>query len=153
MSAPRLSSIIFAVAAAIPAFVGVSSANADEMRVTVDQAAVIRLPAAAAGVIVGNPSVAGVAVQSDRMISVTGRSYGVTNVIVVGHAGQILFSSDVRVVGQQAGVVTVQRGPAQERYDCAPRCERALDPGDDGAAFEADRRAVDGKSTIARANP
>jgi len=146
----RLACLVFALAAAVSASGVAAPAHADDMRVTVDQATVLRLPAPAAGVIVGNPSIAGVAVQSDRIVSITGRSFGLTNVIVLGHQGQVLYSGDVRVVGVNTNTVTVLRGTSQSRYDCAPRCERALDPGDSPEAWSEAATAVQGKAGLGR---
>src|SRR5437868_15008964 len=50
-----------------------------DIRVPLDQAVFVRLGAPAEGVSIGNPSIAGVSVQNSRMLFVTGRSYGSTN--------------------------------------------------------------------------
>ena len=49
--------------------------------VLVDQAKVVRLPEKAQTVIVGNPAIADVAVQRNGVMVVTGKSFGVTNLI------------------------------------------------------------------------
>ncbi len=51
--------------------------------VTIDEARLIRLDADAAQIIVGNPAIADATVQSARLLVITGKSYGATNIIAL----------------------------------------------------------------------
>jgi Flp pilus assembly secretin CpaC len=110
-------------------------AHAGEVQVALDQSRPISLPDSATGVVIGNPSVAGVSVQNDRLLFVTGRSYGSTNLIVVGPTGRPIFETRVTVVPDETNVVMVTRGAATARLDCNPLCRRRPDISDDPNAF------------------
>jgi Flp pilus assembly secretin CpaC len=106
-------------------------------RVAIDQARPLNLSAPAAGVVVGNPSIAGVSLQSDRLLFITGRSYGITNLIVVGANGRPIYESRISVVPDENGsTVMVTRGTSTVRHDCAPVCRRTPDIADDTNAFD-----------------
>ena len=106
-------------------------------RVAIDQARPLNLSAAAAGVVVGNPAIAGVSLQSDRLLFVTGRSYGITNLIVVGANGRPIYESRISVVPDENGsTVMVTKGTSTVRHDCAPVCRRTPDIADDTNAFD-----------------
>ncbi len=129
-----LKQAIAAVAAATMFVAG--PAFAEDIRVGLDEAFPIRLQAAAQGLAVGNPSIAGVSVQDDRLLFVTGRSYGVTNLVVVGAEGRLLYSGRVVVAAQEGeGVVTVTRGASTARLSCTPICRPHPDIGDGDASF------------------
>lgn len=110
-------------------------AHAQEVQVALDQSRPITLPNSATGVVVGNPSVAGVSIQNDRLLFVTGRSYGSTNLIVVGPTGRPIYETRVTVVPDETNVVMVTRGAATSRLDCNPLCRRRPDISDDQASF------------------
>ena len=123
--------IVAALAAAAVAGV----AHAGEVQVALDQSRPISLPDAATGVVVGNPSVAGVSIQNNRLLFVTGRSYGSTNLIVVGPTGRPIFETRITVITDETNVVMVTRGSATARLDCSPLCRRRPDISDDQTAF------------------
>jgi len=125
---------------AIAALVGVASvlaasvASAQDIRVALDHAFPIRLAEAAQGVAIGNPSIAGVSVQNDHFLFVTGRSYGSTNLVVVGDNGRVLYSGRVIVTSDETGAVIVTRGTDTARFECTPVCRPRPDIGDGAAS-------------------
>lgn len=98
--------------------------------VTVDHAKVVRLPEKAQTVIVGNPAIADVAVQRNGVMVVTGKSFGVTNLIALDASGTLLAESSVRVKAASDSMLTVQRGLERESYSCTPICQPAAQLGD-----------------------
>ncbi|MGN6096013.1 MAG: pilus assembly protein N-terminal domain-containing protein [Bosea sp. (in: a-proteobacteria)] len=98
--------------------------------VLVDQAKVVRLPEKAQTVIVGNPAIADVAVQRNGVMVVTGKSFGVTNLIALDAGGTLLAESLVRVSAASDSVLTVQRGMDRESYSCTPQCQPSVQLGD-----------------------
>jgi Flp pilus assembly secretin CpaC len=122
------------VAAAVCMFAMSSAAFARDIRVSLDQAFPIRLAEPAEGVAIGNPSIAGVSVQNDRFLFVTGRSYGSTNLVVVGAEGRVLYSGRVVVTPDETNVVIVTRGTDTARLECTPLCRPRPDIGDSEAA-------------------
>jgi len=118
------------VAAAAALFVFAAPASARDVRVALDQAFPIRLSEPAEGVAIGNPSIAGVTVQNDMFLFVTGRSYGSTNLVVVGQNGRVLYSGRVVVTADETDVVMVTRGVETARLECTPQCRPRPDIGD-----------------------
>lgn len=125
----RMARFLTALGAAA-AIVSVASAEARDIRVAMDQAFPIRLSEPAQGVAIGNPSIAGVSVQNDRFLFVTGRSYGSTNLVIVGDAGRVLYSGRVVVTPDETDVVMVTRGGETARLECTPLCRPRPDIGD-----------------------
>lgn len=123
------------IVAALAAVAVAGVAHAGEVQVALDQSRSISLPDSATGVVIGNPSVAGVSIQNDRLLFVTGRSYGSTNLIVVGPTGRPIFETRVTVIPDETNVVMVTRGAATARLDCNPLCRRRPDISDDQQAF------------------
>ncbi|MEZ5956834.1 MAG: pilus assembly protein N-terminal domain-containing protein [Hyphomonadaceae bacterium] len=118
------------VAAAAALFVFAAPASARDVRVALDQAFPIRLSEPAEGVAIGNPSIAGVTVQNDMFLFVTGRSYGSTNLVVIGQNGRVLYSGRVVVTPDETDVVMVTRGVETARLECTPLCRPRPDIGD-----------------------
>lgn len=98
--------------------------------VLVDHAKVIKLPEKAQTVVVGNPAIADVSVQRNGVMIVTGKSFGVTNLIALDASGTLLAESLVRVGAASDTVLTVQRGMERESYACNPDCQPSVQMGD-----------------------
>lgn len=135
---------MFLAAAAVTAAL-VTTASARDIRVALDQAFPIRLSEAAEGVAVGNPTIAGVSVQNDRFLFVTGRSYGSTNLVVVGAGGRVLYSGRIQVVPDETDVVVVTRAGETERLECAPLCRPRPDIGDNPTTSSALQGQIAGR--------
>jgi hypothetical protein len=68
---------------------------------------------------------------------VTGKSYGVTNLIALDRDGRTLMQNDIQVEGAKDTIVVVYRGIDRESYSCTPNCERRITLGDTPAYFTA----------------
>ncbi|GAM98418.1 similar to secretin RcpA/CpaC [alpha proteobacterium U9-1i] len=137
------------ITAAIAAIAFATSAAAQDVVVALDQAFPIRLAAPAQGVAIGNPSIAGVSVQNDQFLFVTGRSYGTTNLVVVGEGGRLLYSGRVTVTPDERNVVMVTRGTQNSaRMECTPICRPRPDIGD--TAAEALNEQITARTATAR---
>ena len=112
-----------------------SAAGAETIVVTMDQAKLARVPPRTATLVVGNPLIADVSVQAGGTMVITGKGYGVTNVIALDSTGRQLFDKLVRVRGPAENVV-IYRGPTRESYICAPDCERRITLGDTPDYFD-----------------
>lgn len=115
---------------ALPAQAAPQAAKAESVMVMVDHAKVVRLPEKVQTVIVGNPAIADVAIQKNGVMVVTGKSFGVTNLIALDASGVLLAESLVRVGADTDSVLTVQRGLERESYSCTPVCQPAVQLGD-----------------------
>ena len=76
---------------------------------TLDQAQMIKLPEAAATMVVGNPLIADISIQSGGMAVLTGKGYGVTNIVALDRFGAMLEQKTIEVQGARDSVV-VYRG-------------------------------------------
>lgn len=102
----------------------------------VDQAKLLKLPAKAATIIVGNPLIADVTLQSGGIVVVTGKGYGATNFIAMDRSGDVLVDRQIQVEGPTERLVTVYRGVERESYSCAPICQRRITLGDGANYFK-----------------
>ncbi len=105
--------------------------------VLLDQAKVVRLPDGVATLVVGNPLIADVTVQPGNMLVITGKGYGVTNLVAMDRAGGVLVESSIEVQGPRANLMVVYRGVERESYSCTPVCERRITLGDSAPYFTA----------------
>jgi Flp pilus assembly secretin CpaC len=119
------------VAGALPSAV---QAQAQPLSVEIDQSARIQLRGQAGSVIVGNPAIADVTVVDANTLFVTGKGYGVTEVVVVDGLGRTLFQSQVIVAGGDVGRVRVWRGAQVTEMACAASCAPTLRSPGDGSA-------------------
>ena len=111
-----------------------SPANAP-ITVPLYQAALFKLPDSAATVVIGNPLIADVSIQTGGLLIITGKGYGATNFLAFDRAGAVLMDKLIQVESPTEAVV-VYRGAERESYSCAPKCERRLTLGDSPAFFE-----------------
>jgi hypothetical protein len=98
--------------------------------VFIDQATLVRLDRQAAEIVVGNPSIADVAIQNGKTLVVTGKSFGETNLIVMDADGKVFVNRRLIVQEPRSGFVTVYRGNARQTLHCAPYCTPPLVIGD-----------------------
>jgi Flp pilus assembly secretin CpaC len=127
----------FVLAAASPlAAQSRNSAPGGAVTITVDQAQVIKLPDGVATLVVGNPLIADISIQSGGMAVLTGKGYGVTNLVMLNRSGGVLEQKTIQVQGARDSVV-VYRGVERESYSCTPKCERRITLGDSADYFAA----------------
>jgi Flp pilus assembly secretin CpaC len=123
-------SMLATAAAAVPAL-------AADISVVLDQAKLERLPERVATIVVGNPLIADGTVQAGGLMVVTGKGYGVTNLLALDRAGNVLMEKTIEVRGPGADVVVIYRGIERESYSCTPNCERRITLGDSQTYFDA----------------
>src|SRR4030081_89542 len=126
----RIAVALTVIGSALPAALAAETIN-----VILDQARIAKVPDRTATIVVGNPLVADVSIQTGGTMVVTGKGYGVTNLIALDRAGKVLAEQLVRVKGPLENVV-VYRGMSRESYTCAPNCERRITLGDSPEYFE-----------------
>ena len=111
------------------------AAGRDTVAVMIDHAKVVRLPERTQTVVVGNPMIADITVQRNGIVVVTGKSYGITNVIALDGAGTLIAESFITVQAATESVVIVQRGLERESYSCTPNCQPSILLGDSNKYF------------------
>src|SRR5260370_19557488 len=117
--------------------------SGDAIAVNVDQAKLVKLPSRVATIVVGNPLIADVTLQTGGIIVVTGKGYGATNFIAMDRTGEILVDRVIQVEGPTDRLVTVYRGVERESYSCMPICQRRVTPrgGEDYFKYQNRHRA------------
>ena len=125
MSTRLVRSILLAVVLAGPLLAPAAALAADTVKVELDQARIYRLAAPASTIIIGNPAIADVAVIDAGKAVISGRGYGVTNLVVIDQLGRTVLERQVVVAAPSEGRVSVIRGPKVSEYACAGGCERA----------------------------
>lgn len=136
---PRAPYLALTLAAAVTITIaaGRPARAVDAFTVILDQAKLMKLPERTATVVVGNPLIADVSVQTGGMMVVTGKGYGLTNLIALDVRGNTLLEQAIEVQGPRDNIVVVQRGVERETYSCTPRCERRITLGDAPTFFDA----------------
>jgi hypothetical protein len=107
-----------------------AEAQQPDLIVKFDQSQLLRLPRPAAEIIVGNPAIADVAIQTGNLLVVTGKSFGITNIIALDAERQVIQDQRVMVRRDENSVVNVYKASERESYNCAPQCNPSLMPGD-----------------------
>ncbi len=138
----------FAIAAVLVALAGPAAAASDVV-INADQAKIITVSGHPGTVVVGNPSIADVTVQGDRVV-LMGRNYGVTNLIILDRDGNQLAALDVTVQITDKNAVHVFKAGGRMSLACAPTCEQTLQVGDElTKVFEPLSRQMQTKSDMA----
>ena len=110
----------------------VSAPTVKTYSVELNKTEVVRLPAPASTVIVGNPSIADISIHSPDTIFVIGRSYGETNLTILDHAGQTILDADIQVNNNvpRNGLRVFFGASGRQSYNCSPYCAAAPVLGD-----------------------
>lgn len=115
-----------------------TSAQADTVTISVDQAQIVKLPERAATIVIGNPLIADATLQTGGVLVLTGKGYGATNLLALDRAGRVILDKTVQVLGPgSSDLVVVYKGVERESYSCAPECERRITLGDSTPYFAA----------------
>jgi Flp pilus assembly secretin CpaC len=93
------------------------------IEVVMNQAKIVKLARAADTIVVGNPRIADAAVQDATTIVLTGKGFGVTNLVVLDEAGSPIVDEQIVVTRQTANSVRVYRRADIQTLSCAPFCE------------------------------
>src|SRR6202045_3209193 len=116
--------------------VAFAEAAAEAIAVNVDQAKLVKLPTRVATIVVGNPLIADVTLQTGGIVVVTGKGYGATNFIAMDRSGEVLVDRIIQVEGPTDQLVTIYRGVDRESYSCMPICQRRVTLGDGESYFK-----------------
>jgi len=118
--------VLFVAALALPTLASSGAASAGEAqnyKVELNKTEILRLPGSAASIIIGNPQIADVTVQSVDTLFVVGRGYGETNLIILDNNGQKLFDANLQVVNSLSKHgVRLYKATERETYSCLPYC-------------------------------
>lgn len=111
-------------------------AMAEDLIVKYDQSQLLRLPRPAAEIIIGNPAIADISVQAGNLLVVTGKTFGITNIIALDADRNVIQDQRILVRRDEAKVVNLQRGTSRQSYNCTPQCNPSIMIGDEQAYFD-----------------
>lgn len=132
----RMRTIATAAVIIVAAMFAVANARAADLVVAYDQSQLLRLPRPVASVIIGNPSIADVAVQGGNLLVVTGKTFGITNIIALDDQRNIIQDQRIIVTRDEVRVVNLTKGGERQSYSCTPNCSPTLTIGDDKDYFD-----------------
>lgn len=112
--------VIASASAAIPALAGAG------IEVTMNQAKIVRLARPADTIVVGNSAIADASVQDASTIVLTGKGFGVTNLVVLDAEGTPIVDEQVTVSRHAASSVRIYRRSEVQTLSCTPYCEGAF---------------------------
>jgi Flp pilus assembly secretin CpaC len=93
------------------------------IEVTMHQARIIKLARPADTIIIGNPMIADASVQDAHTIVLTGKGFGVTNMVVMDSDGNPIVDEQVTVIRQTAQSLRIYRRADVQTLSCTPYCE------------------------------
>ena len=111
-----------ALAAGLAAGAAASATEAG-IEVAMNQAKIIKLTRAADTVVVGEPKIADVTVKDSTTIVLTGKGFGVTNLVILDQEGAPIVDEQVYVRRSQQQSVRVYRRSQVQTLSCTPYCE------------------------------
>ena len=139
-----------AIAAVSALAAGPARAADDDLIVKYDQSQLLRLTRPAAEIIIGNPSIADVSVQSGNLLVITGKTFGVTNIITLDADRNVIQDQRVLVKRDEGKVVNLQRGTDRQSYNCTPQCNPSITIGDERQVLRCDPKCVAEQERVLR---
>jgi hypothetical protein len=134
--AMRRAALVVGSVVALVAALMCGNAKAADLIVAYDQSQLLRLPRPVASVIIGNPSIADVAIQGGNLLVVTGKTFGVTNIIALDSERNIIQDQRIVVQRDEVRTVNLTKGGMRQSYSCTPHCSPTLTIGDDPIYFD-----------------
>jgi Flp pilus assembly secretin CpaC len=112
------------VAALLAAGASVAPALAGSgIEVVMNQAKIVKLSRPADTIVIGNPAIADASVQDASTIVLTGKGFGVTNLVILDQEGGPIIDEQVTVVRQDASSVRIYRRAEVQTMSCTRYCE------------------------------
>ena len=141
------------LAVSLSASVSASASDRDDanaaLKIIIDRAKVVRIAKPADTIIVGNPSIVDATIQDSRTIVLTGRNFGVTNMIILDADGDAIVDETIVVQGHETNTVRIYRQAIRETLACSPVCENTLTVGDEATKFEAMDEQIKARNGLA----
>jgi len=116
-----------AFAATLAVFSGTGAALADSgISILMNQAKILKLSRPADTIVIGNSLIADASVQDASTIVLTGKGFGVTNLVVIDADGMPILDEQIIVSRNTASSVRVYRRANVQTLSCTPYCEGAF---------------------------
>ncbi|PSH68352.1 hypothetical protein CU102_13720 [Phyllobacterium brassicacearum] len=103
-----------------------ATAGADTgIHVIMNQAKILKLARPADTVVVGDPEIADAVVKDARTVVLTGKGFGITNIVIMDADGAAIVDDQVMVSRSVANTTRVYRRAYVQTLSCTPYCETA----------------------------
>jgi Flp pilus assembly secretin CpaC len=93
--------------------------------VVMNQAKIVKIARPADTIVIGNPEIADASVQDATTIVLTGKGFGVTNLVILDADGSPIIDEQVVVTRDNPHSVRVYRRSDVQTMSCTPYCESA----------------------------
>lgn len=93
--------------------------------VVLNQAKIVKLARPADTIIVGNPNIADASVKDASTLVLTGKGFGVTNLVILDSDGVPIVDEQIKVRRGDANSVQIYRRAELQTLSCSPTCEVA----------------------------
>ncbi len=93
--------------------------------VVINQAKILKLSRPADTIVIGNPAIADASVQDSSTIVLTGKGFGMTNLVILDVDGAPIVDEQVVVSRHAANSVRIYRRANVQTLSCSPYCESA----------------------------
>lgn len=122
---PRLTFRAYALVAFAGLALAATAAGAAETGISVvmNQAKIVKLARPADTVVVGNPLIADASVQDATTLVLTGKGFGVTNLVVLDAEGAPIVDEQIVVSRDASKTVRIYRRSNVQTLSCTPYCE------------------------------
>lgn len=100
-----------------------AQASAETIDVVLNQAKIVKLAKPADTIIIGSSEIADATVQDANTVVLTGKSFGVTNLVVFDAAGDVIIDAQLAVSRPTENAVRVYRQGNVQTLSCSPTCE------------------------------
>jgi Flp pilus assembly secretin CpaC len=111
----------------LAALLGTSATTLDVRAAGIDvimnEAKIVKLSRPADTIVIGNPAIADASVQDSTTVVLTGKGFGVTNLVILDETGAPIVDERVTVTRSSASSVRIYRRAAVQTLSCAPYCE------------------------------
>ncbi|MGD9913978.1 MAG: pilus assembly protein N-terminal domain-containing protein [Rhizobiaceae bacterium] len=96
------------------------------IEVVMNQAKIVKIARPADTIVIGNPAIADASVQDATTIVLTGKGFGVTNLVILDADGSPIVDEQVVVTRHTANSVRVYRRANVQTLSCSPYCESSF---------------------------
>lgn len=103
-----------------------STAFGGGIEVVMNEAKIVKLTRAADTIVIGNPAIADASVQDSKTVVLTGKGFGVTNLVILDEKGEPIVDEMVMVSRQTASSVRIYRRAEVQTLSCTPYCESSF---------------------------
>lgn len=112
-----------AVLSALAVSIATSAGLAAGIEVVMNQAKIVKLARPADTIVVGNPAIADASVQDATTVVLTGKGFGVTNLVIMDAQGAPIVDEQIFVTRQDDRSVRIYRRSEVQTLSCTPLCE------------------------------